>query len=39
MFIFIGGVLYSMDPPMHIFGGSEPPTPPGIDAPAYEVAD
>ena len=35
MFIFIGGVLYSLDPPnAYLWGGPDPPTPPGIDVPA-----
>ena len=27
MLIYIGGVLYSLDPPMHIFGGVRTPRP------------
>ena len=36
MFIFIGGFLYSLDPPnAYLWGGPDPPDPPpGIDAPA-----
>ena len=35
---FYWGVLYSLDPPnAYLWGGPDPPTPPGIDAPVSDT--